>query len=316
MITKLSCLIGLLMILNPVAAKAGVAEKAALESQKQCQNFVRKDGAGFYLGFGPYLNGFPTGGPRPKIPGRLRVVPISDPSGAFDLSTEDGAVDAVAEGGRIFVLTYTDLEEWDLASRSRLASYPTIQRDRELRYREHATAMALYHGRLFITHGRLGLTIFDLGSRSLVAEIPLARSQLPLESQARDISISGGQGYIAMDSFSMVENGAPAFRGVAVVNLDAQSVEAELPGLDPGAESIQASEGKLWIGFDGPLWTFTTSLKPVSQPIYAYPGGGHPIGKGSIEGDAFYSCMIQPSGTGHGHGRLVPRALSLEALQP
>ena len=296
-------------------AKADSSQiKLALESQPNCQNFVRVDNDFIYLGFGSYLRGAETR--RSQIPGHLRVVPIGNPSTSFDLQTHDSVTDAARIGDRLYILTFSEIEEWDLGSRQFVASYPTTSITDQLLYREHATAFALYQNKFFIAHGRLGISVFSLTEKRLTKEIALLNQQRPLESQARDIAINGKKAFIVMDNFSFVARGTPAFRGVITLDLDSETVDQQTAGLDAGAESINVSGGLIYISYDGPLWTYSLQSLSASKvqvpvnPRFQYPSGGHPSGKMSVDQDYLYACMVENS-SGSGWSHHVPRAIPL-----
>ncbi len=99
------------------AAPSSERIKSTLEAQPSCSNFVRFDNQNVYLGFGGYRRAFEE--PRSSIPAKIRVAPL-DGTAAFELATKDASLDIVTEGSSAFVLTYSSIEEWDLATRERM----------------------------------------------------------------------------------------------------------------------------------------------------------------------------------------------------
>ena len=83
----------------------------------------RFDENNLYLGFGFYKKGLEE--PRHPIPATLDVRPLNGGT-AFTLPTNDAALDIATEGNHAFVLTYSGIEEWDLAQKARLADTPPI----------------------------------------------------------------------------------------------------------------------------------------------------------------------------------------------
>lgn len=315
-----TALAALLTLVTSVAFAApnSDAVKATLESQTQCGSFVRFDDANVYLGFGRYKNGVEE--PRAAIPGVLRVAPIGQKT-QFDLQTPDAPVDIVTVGTTAYVLTYSDLEEWDLNAKKMIASYQTQRESGALEYRQHATGMARYKNLLVISHGRLGVTFFDLNTKTLAGEARLALKQAPLESQATGIAIAGNVAYITMDGFSLVEPGTPIFQGLILVNLDNGHV-MELGGMDPGATAITTDGTHAVVSFGGdPLWKFTLSslntghAEPDAR-VFKFPMQGHPSGSPAMDSKYLYTCYsVPPSGGKSGLASHVPHALDLSVLK-
>lgn len=297
--------------------------KSLLEAQPWCSNFVRLDSQNLYLGSGWYKNGVEE--PRRPIPGKFRVVPLNGDS-AFELTTQDAAIDLIAHGQSIFVLTYSSIEEWNLNSRVRVAEYPTYAISGALAHKQHAQAMARYRDKLIIAHGRLGVSFFDLKSRRVTRQFPLLEWQRPLESMATGVAIRGSTAYVVMDNFHVTRPGdkVKVFRGLILIDMDSESVTAELGGMDPGADSVAADERKLLVSFGGmPIWKFNldslvgNGLADPESNLWRYPVNGHPIGAAALDDKYYYTCFSKaPSYPGENGGfyRKVPMALNRAEL--
>jgi hypothetical protein len=304
-------------------AQAAPAEasksKEAFLKLADCANVVRFDGESLYSGKGPYLDKF--SGDRKKIPATLDLVPLLTPLAPISLATLDGVVGIERIGTSLYVLTYSGIEEWDLSAHERVAVYPTHNLSRELGYHEHATGLVQFDGLLFISHGRLGLSIFDPNAKRVISLEGLVPSQRPLESQAVDIALSGSTALIAMDNFSMVKEGKPALRGFVVYDLKARRVLKEVEGLDPGATSIAISGSTVIVGFDGPIWKFDIksivnggkSVKPARM-IYQYPIKGEPRGKPVLDETNLYTCFRTSTETQGGPHAMVPEVWERSVL--
>jgi hypothetical protein len=281
--------------------------KKALESQTNCQNFVRFDNDNLYLGFGIYRQAFEE--PRQPIPATLKIVPLQNPAQAFTINTADAALDVVTDNGTLWLLTYSGLEEWDRASWQRRAIYPTYALSRPMAYQEHAQAFARYQNKLIIAHGRLGVSLFDLQSKREINQIRLAQEQAPLESMATGVTVQGKYAFVVMDNFSLVPYGKPPFRGLIVIDMEQEKVVANMDGMDPGADAVLNDGQNLIVSFGGmPIWKYSLSrltagvLPSADRHIWQFPIAGHPTGLPSLDAKYYYTCFLKAPVNGSNGG--------------
>ena len=284
------------------AAETGAlmeVRKAAFLNASSCQNVMRSDDERLYLGFGSYL-------PRESTEGHLEVIALREGADSkVSLKTLDGVVDVKAVGDRLFVLTYSGIEEWSLKTYDRVALYPTYMKSGSFGYKEHATGFYFHGNRFYISHGRLGYSVFDIQKNRLIDQRRLIPEQLPLESMAVDISGAGDKAIIAMDNFTLVKQGAPAFRGFVVLDLNTGGVIKKVSGLDPGVESIQVVGDSVIVGFNPPVWKFNLKeilegfgeVSPV-QRVWRFPGGSHGVKKAYFDEKYMYACFLQSTPSG------------------
>jgi hypothetical protein len=284
-----------LALLAPQAHADAELVKTTLEGERSCGNFVRFDDQNLYLGFGRYRKGFEE--PRSPIPGLLLVTPLGHNDQHFGLNTLDAAIDSVRDGNSLFVLTYSGLEEWDLTTRARVANYDTYAIGGVKAYMEHAQGMARAGDKLVIAHGRLGVSFFDLKTRRLTNQFRLVQNQLPLESMATGVSVTGNIAYLVLDNFSLVQNGKPAFRGLITIDVASEKVLSQLDGLDPGADSIITDGKKAIVSFGGnPIWKYSLAAlagKALPEPenrLWRFTPAGNPTGAASLDDKYYYSC--------------------------
>jgi hypothetical protein len=174
--------------------------------------------------------------------------------------------------------------------------------------------MVQYDGLLFISHGRLGLSIFDPNAKKVLSTEQLVPSQLPLESQAVDIALSGSTAILAMDNFTMVKQGKPALRGFVVYDLKSHKVLKELLGLDPGASSIAISGPTVIVGYDGAIWKFDLNsilngrkkVQPTGM-VLTYPLKGAPRGRPVLTENEFFTCFRNSSEEKSAPRQLAPQ---------
>jgi hypothetical protein len=301
----LHSVLALLLTLFTAAAHAAPDSarlKAAVEAIPACQNSLRHDDQNLYVGFGLYRRGFEE--PRGPIPGFVRVRPL-DGGDTFKLITQDGVVDTIADGNTLYVLTFTAVEVWDLATRQRTNTVPTYAKAGPWAYYEHARGFARYQDKLVIAHGRLGVSIFNLKTQRLSNQFRVLERQLPMESAALHVAVSGNRAYIVFDNISVSNQ---AFRGIVIVDLDQEKVISELNGMDPGADAVVTDGKSLIVSFWGlPLWKYSLAAldraqSTIPEPqnrIAQFPVKGHPLGKPFIDDNFYYSCYrIEPEKRG------------------
>lgn len=288
--------------------------KETVESLSSCGNFVRFDENHVYTGFGPYWTSSTL--PRVPRPSYLLVFPLGQ-SSEFRVNTEDSVIDVLKYEKLNYVLTFSGIEEWDLIQKKKLSVYKSHNLLRALNDEEHPRAFSIYKDKIVIAHGRLGVTIFDLKTKKIIRSIPLALSHRPLESVANGIAVSGNKAYVVLDSYHLVnENEKPPFRGLVVIDLDKESIDFELDGMDPGADSIVADSQIAIVSFYGiPLLKY--SLKslygnkmpsPITR-IGKFPVEGRQNGKASIDENYYFTCFFRVPDQGQGNrpikGQLV-----------
>jgi hypothetical protein len=294
--------------------------KSTVEAFPRCENFVRVDDQYVYFGFGKYRHLFEE--PRQPIPGRLELAPLGHADQSFSLPTADAAIDVTRDGDTLFVLTYSAIEEWNLATKTRTASYPTYAIGGTLAYMEHAQAFARAGDKLVIAHGRLGVSFFHLKTRRLTNQFRLVPSQLPLESMATGVSVSGDKAYIVLDNFSLVQNGKPAFRGLVEIDVAGERVVAEHDGLDPGADAVVTDGARAIVSFGGnPVWKYslanlgTRTLPEPDRRVWRFPLPGNPTGRAAMDEKYYYSCFDQAPDKPGGPYKRHPLALNRAELQ-
>lgn len=309
-----------LVSLSAFAKPDPEALKKALESLPNCQNFVRFDDQNLYLGYGAYKRGYEE--PRKPIPAFILIAPIATPAEKFTLMTADASIDAISDGQTLYVLTYSGLEEWDLASKQRKAIHATYSYGNAMAYKEHAQAFARMGDKLIIAHGRLGVSFFDLKTKRLTNQFRLVQKQAPLESSATGVAINGNLAYVSMDNFSLVPRGKPAFRGLVVIDMTTERVLNELDGLDPFADGVLTDGKKILVSFGGGdiVWKWSLSdLRGSQMPdpeirIWRYPMKGTPAGKAAMDEKYYYTCFNKAPEAPGGSYKNIPVALDRRVL--
>jgi hypothetical protein len=311
--------LALLLAVPAIATPDPAILKKVIESQPSCQSFIRYDESNAYFGFGAYLTNFD--GPRRVVPGDVKVVPL-DGSPAFRLNTPDSPVDIITDVSQAYILTYTDLELWDLTTKNKIESFPTTLTKRTLQYKEHAAAMVRFGDKLFIAHGRLGVSVFDIKTQKLTNEIPLLQDQAPYESMATGIAIQGDKAYVLMDSFTLSPaDQKQAFRGFVAIDLASELVVDKMDGIEPGASSLASFGSKLVINHYGqPLSMYDSQIFknwPTPQVnLWKLPVKGSPVGTAVIDANYYYTCFAKaPEKQPGGFYPMVPMAFDRRVLQ-
>ncbi len=294
--------------------------KKTLESLPTCGNFVRFDETNVYTGFGPYW----TSAAKPRVPAPAKIwIAALDGSARTELATLDSAKDLFTDGDTAYVLTYSGIEEWSLKQKARTALYATYNQSSPLGDEQHAQAFARYKDKVVIAHGRLGVSFFDLKSKSVTNQIRLATRQGSLESMAQGVSISGKYAYVVLDSYTLVgDRDKPAFRGIAVIDMDTETVVSEMDGMDPGADSIVADGNRVIVSFYGqPLWKYSTqslltgTLPQPMKRVWKFPVDGRGVGAAAVDDKYYYTCFSRLPLPGEGsYYKKVPMVLDRRVL--
>jgi hypothetical protein len=296
----LSSVIVLSTLFSPLAAFAGIDEiKSALAGINNCRNFLKVESQYIFLGYGFYSNS--SGGFHLQKPTLMTVIPVSRPEHKFQIEISDSAIDLITHGDLLYILTYTGIEEWNTQTWTRLGVYPTQNYSTELAFEEHATQMAEYKNQLVISHGRLGISIFDRDLKKIIFQQKLVQNRLPLESKATGIAVIGDKAYVALDSFTLQEDPhAPKkpFQGIVVFDLQSRNVISELDGMEPGSDNLFAYNNRLIVSFYGiPLLKFgverlTGTRMPGPQSrISIFPEQGRLLGKPTLDSEYIYTCF-------------------------
>ena len=193
--------------------------------------------------------------------------------------------------------------------------------DRPFKYKETPSGFYLYQDKLIISHGRLGFSVFDITKRKVVSQQKFLPEQFPLESMA--IGVAGFEHFaiFAVDNFTLSDPGTKtAFRGLLVVDLDTGAILRKIPGLDPGAESIQLMGNRVFVGFNPPIWKYdlqtilsTNKAAPISV-VSQLPENGMFVGKTEYDEENVYGCYNTLSPQTH-QGIVKPVGFSRKDLK-
>jgi hypothetical protein len=285
-------------------ALASEKTKRAVDHLSRCGNFLRADETAVFTGFGPYWTGsLHNRTPRPSVLKWIKLDNLQEDQ----VATDDSVVDLVSHQGSTYVLTYSRLEQWDLASGQRQGLFHTHSTDGRFGDEEHAKAMALYQDKLIIAHGRLGISFFNLKSKQVTKTLKLI-SQGSLESMAQGVTVSGKYAFVVLDSYTLVPpTQKGAFRGIVVIDMETEQIAREIGDLPPGLDSIASDENSLVLSFYGkPLWKYAISdvlgakkIQPKAR-VFKFSLDGSPKGKAFMDSKYYYSCFSQAPAAGQG----------------
>jgi hypothetical protein len=286
--------------------------KQVLATKGTCENFVRYDDQNLYLGFGTYKLGLEE--PRGPLASEILVTPLNNPAAEFALKTLDSVIEVLRDGQNLWVLTYSGLELWDLNTKARTNVYQTYAKTEVMKYREHARGMSRFLNLLVIAHGRLGVSVFDMDKKRLVFQDRLLQSQLPIESQAMDVTVVSDMALILFDSFSLVDpSKKQPFRGIIAMDMKTNTVVMKADGLAVGADSLALAGDDLWISFMGyPIGLiklpdlFKTQSTAGVNIKFPNINLGHPRGKGVLLEKDYLTCYLKYSTVPGGKSRKVP----------
>jgi len=212
-------------------------------------------------------------------------------------------VDFLVDGDNLYLIKKdSSLEKWSLAKREKQTSYPTTERSID-NLKKRPTGLVLFENQLFISHGMLGVTVLDLASGKITAEIPLAQGQpYDLQSQAADIASNGSMAYITMESanYDPQGRGIP-FNGFITVDMKSRNVMKQTPINTTqevfGFPKIEISNDTAIVQNSGILLTYPLAMldsEKIAYPtkrIWAQDRNGVPLGRVWADETAIYSCM-------------------------
>lgn len=290
-----------------VRASAEVLDtKLLFEKTEACGRFVYQDRASLYAG---HSDGR----------GVTAIKKISRRTGESIEFRSGLIVDMVSSGNRAYLLKSNALEEWDLSSLEKIKDHPSIHLGRDFRYQENAQGMDRYKNKIIIAHGRLGLSIFDINKKRTTRQIKILKSQLPLESVAKDVVVIGKYAYVVVDNFHLVRPPKkPPFRGVLIVDMESERVVRELDGMDPGVTWVNGDSQSLIVSFGGStIWRYDlqslhslqNQLPEPKHRLWSYPLKGQPVGKALMDEKYYYTCFRG------GDHRTFPISLDRESLK-
>lgn len=311
-------ILALTFVFQSAFAEMSAAEKAELVKSRVadiglCRNFFHVDEQNIYLGYGFYSNS--PGGWHSEQPTNMLVLPLKDQS-KIALKMQDSAIDIMTTPDRLFVLTYTGLEEWNKETLTFIRKHATYNQAQQMRWEDHPNQMARYQDKLIFAHGRLGMSVMDLNSKAIVYQTKLAQERLPLESKVTGVTVIGDKAYFVLDSYSIVkENEEPKpFQGLIVMDLKTYKIESQMEGLEGGSDSLFSYEGRLIISMYGiPLIKHDVNrLKGSKIPgaiarLSRFPEEGRFLGKQQLDSEYVYTCFqVVPQDIGGQYYR-VPR---------
>tara|TARA_B100001248_G_scaffold262685_1_gene260903 strand:- start:8040 stop:9008 length:969 start_codon:yes stop_codon:yes gene_type:complete len=210
----------------------------------------------------------------------------------------------------LFVLTRNGLIERSLKDyqvKGIYKTHPKIYFERK----EHPTAMQLVGDKIYIAHGRLGMSVFDIATRS-VNHIEIFTELKEGElSMATDLVYDGKQLFVLLDNYHIKEapKDIPVFRGIVVYSPVDREVSKVVRLRDPGATGINlVGEDYLLISFHGfpnlVMYSKAALLNAsttVDEPIKAlsrawkYPDEKYGSHRGDfyLYGSKIYTCFLQ-----------------------
>ena len=289
------------------AHSASELEKIFLEKKIPCNTFVQIHDNLVMVGFGRYKMGLEE--PRLPISAKIRVYDLHrELEMASEIQTADAALDMALTHSRGWILTYSGLEEWTRDFSQRLAIHSTWGGPGDqLFYKQHAMGMVLVGEQIWIAHGRLGITVFDINKKTITQTFQLLNDQRPLESMATGILLRDGKVFVAFDNFSPPLNEKPAFRGWMIFDPATFKLLSKAEGMDPGVSHIFQNKQFIFASVNGhALWKYSPSESTIST-IKA--GVGAPIelpDLGVLSGlpwaveDKFLGCLKVPPKKGEG----------------
>lgn len=203
----------------------------------------------------------------------------------------------------IFLLTNQGIEERSLSKMTYTGGYrtTTLKSSFAFKTKESPTAMELWGDKILISHGRLGLSIFDIASKKIIKSLRLDEFQAPDESMATNIKVKGDKAYILMDNFTLKpDKRLPAFRGIIVYDLKSERILNKSRMVDAGATGLNITDEFAYVSFRGfqlivkyRLDDLESSKNATSlrRHFHFLPDNKYFLGNIYITGHRIYGCV-------------------------
>lgn len=282
--------------------------KVAYEKMESCGDAIFSDDQWLAASLPNTANGI----------GHVRIQSLQNPGNTWDFPAHDTVVDIKIKDGKIFVLTETTFEAWDLATYKSLysyASHPEVGPGSK--WSKKATGFIFRADKILITHGVLGFSLLNPETGIVEKTIPM-----PTISSAQDITVLEDKtALVAVDNADDAQ-----FRGLYVLNLSTLDIEKQIKIDNAFPLSLRVLPGnRLMMGYLNAIWKFdiTAALKgEEAQPnrrSWKFPGLFDVDMRGKVFYDEtyMYSCfgVFQDMNGGMVARKKTPLAFKIDDLK-
>lgn len=249
--------------------------------------------------------------------GLVRVVSLTGQQG-FDAPADDTVVDVKIADGKVYILTETTFEAWDLKTQKHLYSYTSHPEvGTGSKWSKKATGFVFRAGKVLITHGVMGFSL--LNTETGVVEKTMT---LPTVSSAQDITLLEPKtALVAVDNADEGE-----FRGLYVLDLSSLTITKQIKIDNAMPLSLRALPGnRLMMGYINAIWKFDlqAALKgkeaAPNRRSWKFPGLFDVDLRGKVFYDDtnMYSCfgVFHDMNGGYVSRKPTPLAFKLEDLK-
>ena len=167
----------------------------------------------------------------------------------FDLPAKDRIVDIKIQDDKIYLLTLTTIEAWNIKEKNFLFSYPSNpQITKTDSWRKKASGFILKDNKAIISHGTLGFSILELSSGQFQKILPM-----PTVSSAQDITLLNSEtAIVAVDN-----DDEAAFRGLYLMDLKSLEIVKQIKIDNAFSSSVRILDNnRLMLGFFNAIWKF------------------------------------------------------------
>lgn len=266
----------ILIILSMILTQTVLAQdlsdlrKQALEGKTDCNGSVYSSDAYAY-----YANA-----------NTLKVLDLKTGKESAQINTSQPITAIKSDAEKLFVLTESNLEIWDLAGQkhfSTLYTHPTLSAP--YNFYEQPRGLAITADKIYIAHGLNGVVIVDKNSEKL-------EQVIATKSTVRDIAIINNSAVLVIDN-----NTQDGFHGFALIDLQTKQVQKYIGVENVFPESIHITDDTLLVGYFSTIWKYKTqdvltqSNPTVLSRVFNFPAGpGSIVGKAHYDSKNMYAC--------------------------
>jgi len=208
----------------------------------------------------------------------LKVVDINTGKEAVIISTTSPITAIKSDNEKLFILTESNLEVWDLSGQKHLSTLVTHPHfSAPYNFYEQPRGLDVSTDKIYIAHGVYGVIVLNKKTEQF-------EKTIATQSTVRDLAITQGVAVAVIDN-----NTQDGFHGFALINLATQQVKKYIKVENVFPESVTIEGDTLLVGYFSTIWKYRTQdVLTQDSPAVLGRTVSFPAGPGTIIGKAYY----------------------------